>query len=104
MMNGELRRQLEAAKSDNEEVQAVVSLQPPAAAQRFLTPDQTVELTQRLLRQVEQETGQAPTDFNIFENLGSFVVSASPEFIERMLQHDEVATAVPNRPSGRPRR
>ena len=96
----ELLRQLEQAKSGGTEVQAVFALRPPDSSQKFLTPDQTQVMVENLLRRLQQETGETPRDYNIFKNLGSFVVAASPTFIRKLLEQDEIASAVANRQPG----
>ena len=96
----ELLRQLEQAKSGGNEVQAVFALRTPDSSQKFLTPDQTQAMVENLLRRLQQETGETPRDYNVFKNLGSFVVAASPTFISNLLEQDEIASAVANRQPG----
>ena len=46
-------------------------------------------------------SGSAADRFNVFENLGAFVVSGSPALIRAVLGQPEVASAVANlRPAG----
>lgn len=98
-MDEQLRQQLDRARAETAggEVQAVFSLQRPGEHQPLLSPEQTVEITEGLLRRVAQTTGTPPGAYNIFKNLGAFAVSASPDFIENLLEQEEVASAVANR-------
>jgi hypothetical protein len=96
----ELLRQLEQTASGGHEVQAVFVLRTPDSSQKVLTPDQTQAMVENLLRRLQQETGESPRDYNVFKNLGSFVVAASPTFIRRLLEQDEIASAMANRQPG----
>jgi hypothetical protein len=96
----ELQQQLEQTASGRQEVQAVFVLRPPGSSQKFLTPDQTLTMVENLLHRLQQETGESPRDYNVFKNLGSFVVAASPAFINKLLEQDEIASAMANRQPG----
>lgn len=93
----ELRRQLEQASNDGQEVQAVLALRQPEAAAQFLSPEQTQQVVEDLVTRVRMQTGEAPRDYHVFRNLGSFVVAAPPAVINHLVQQDEVASAVANR-------
>jgi hypothetical protein len=47
----------------------------------------------RLLEKVGRKTGQRPEDIQVFGNIGAFTLSAPPEFVARLAQQPEVATA-----------
>jgi hypothetical protein len=95
-LDAELLRQLESAEATNDRVQAVFSIRPPDPTRRFATPEETDELAHELIHRVEEAVGQPPADYNIFRNLGSFVVEASPEYLRNLLDQDEVASALAN--------
>ena len=96
----ELLQQLEQAESGGHELQAVFALRPPDPSQKFLTPDQTLTMVENLLKRLQQETGEFPRDYNVFKNLGSFIVAASPTFINKLLEQEEIASAMANRQPG----
>jgi hypothetical protein len=96
----ELQQQLEQTASGSHEVQAVFVLRPPGSSQKFLTPDQTLTMVENLLHRLQQETGESPRDYNVFKNLRSFVVAASPAFINKLLEQDEIASVMANRQPG----
>ncbi len=96
-MDPTLRQQLEHAQAGNQEVQAVFALRPPDAARKFIAPDQTEEMVERVLQRVQQETGESPRDYNVFKNLGSFVIAAPATFITKLLEQEEIASALANR-------
>jgi hypothetical protein len=86
----ELDRQLAAAASD-QPVEAVAIL-------RGVTPSTPVpELVDRILRRVGEQAGSEPADLNVFGNLGSFVLAASPEFLRRLSQDPDVHSLGANR-------
>jgi hypothetical protein len=98
----ELRRQLDgAAAAEAAPVEAILrlrsrtrSLAPPPGATR--------DLAEVLITRVAEELGVTAQDydFNVFPNLGYFVLSASPGFVERVLDQPEVASASANRRKG----
>jgi len=98
----ELRRQLNgAAAAEAEPVEAVLRLR---STNRSLAPppQATRDLAELLVTRVAEELGMKADDydFNVFPNLGYFVLSASPGFVERMLDQPEVASASANRRKG----
>jgi hypothetical protein len=93
----ELIRQIETAEAANEGVEAVFSIRSPDPARKFATPEQTESVVKSLIERLEVETGESPSDYNIFKNLGSFAVAASPRFMRRMLDQSEIESALANR-------
>ncbi|HEY3135529.1 MAG TPA: hypothetical protein VGL29_05705 [Blastocatellia bacterium] len=93
----ELRRQLQAASSEDDAVEAVFTLSPEDSSQGFLSPERTEELTRQVLERVKSRVGRGEEKLNIFRNLGSFVVSAHPEFLRELMAQPEISTAMANR-------
>ena len=93
----ELIRQIETAEAANEGVEAVFSIRSPDPGREFATPEQTESVVKSLIERLEVETGESPADYNIFRNLGSFAVAASPRYMRRMLDQSEIASALANR-------
>jgi hypothetical protein len=96
-----LRRQLDGAAAETTPVEAVLrlrsrtrSLAPP--------PEATRDIAEILVTRVAEELGVTAEeyDYNVFPNLGYFVLSASPGFVERVLDQPEVASASANRRKG----
>jgi hypothetical protein len=101
----ELLRQIAAAErrragAAGEEVQAVLFLTPPteAGAEK---PASVIARVKRLLGRVQRARHERPSDVNVFGNLGSFVVQASPAFVRALIEQPEIRSARANRP--RPR-
>ena len=87
------------ASSDS--IEAVFSLDLPM--KQLLDPGTVEETTHQVLKRVEEEVGSKPTVVNVFENLGSFAVSAEAPFIQRIIDDPDIATAVANnQPKPRP--
>ena len=89
-MDAELRRQLE---SDPPRVQAVLTLEHGAVPRSSADTRRVVE---ELLRRVEREVGSSPAASNVFANLGRFAVEASPSFVRKLVEQDEIARAQAN--------
>jgi ABC-type dipeptide/oligopeptide/nickel transport system permease component len=96
-IDSNLLKELEQAATGSHEVEAVFALRPPDPPQKYLKPEQTQSMVQNLLARVEQETAEAPQDINVFKYLGSFLVVASANFVRKMLEQDEIASAMANR-------
>ena len=90
----ELTRQISSVGAGNDSIEAVFSLDLPM--KKLLNPSTVEETTQKVLRRVEEEVGSKPTVVNVFENLGSFAVSAEAPFIQRIIDDPDIATAVAN--------
>jgi hypothetical protein len=94
----ELIKQLDAtAASQDDKVEAVIRLRPDDASQIVPAPEQTETLANHLIERVKGQVGESATHYNVFRNLGSFVVSAPPAFIRELISQPEVASAVANR-------
>ncbi len=99
----ELRRQLDGATAaEVEPVEAVLRLRPKTRSALAPPPQATRDLAELLVTRVAEELGVTAEayDFNVFPNLGYFVLSASPGFVERVLDQPEVASASANRRKG----
>jgi hypothetical protein len=99
----ELRRQLDgAATAEATPVEAVLRLRPTTRSALAPPPKAARDLAELLVTRVAEELGMKADDydFNVFPNLGYFVLSASPGFVERMLDQPEVASASANRRKG----
>lgn len=92
----ELERQLSAAQASTGPIQAVFRLRPEKGA-AAPSPERTDALTHELLSRVKAQGAGAAADYNVFRNLGYFVVSAEPRFIRILIDQPEVASAQANR-------
>lgn len=92
----ELLRQIETAEAENQGVEAVFSIRSPDPEREYATPEQTESVVKSLLARLKVETGESPEDYNIFTNLGSFAVAASPQFVRRILDQSEVSAGLAN--------
>src|SRR5689334_21919615 len=86
----ELIRQLDAPTASNEPIAAVVRLQPDDPSEIVPSPERTEELTQQILKRVKKRVGSGESRYNVFKNLGSFVVSAEPDFLRESISQPEV--------------
>src|SRR5262245_56813548 len=94
----ELSRQLETAAAGGETVEAVIRLRAEATDAVVPTPERTEALTHAVIRRISKKSGTASElQYNIFRNLGSFVVAGPPELIREVIGQPEVAAAVANR-------
>jgi hypothetical protein len=92
----ELLKQLDDAKGKSL-IEAVVRVKPDDASQIAPSPERTEELTKTVLKRVEKQVGRSATKYNVFRNLGSFAVSADPDFLRELMSQPEVAAVVANR-------
>jgi len=96
----ELRRQLGlAAAAEAAPVEAVMRLRPTLRSSLPAPSGSTRALAELVVARVAEELGAAADeyDLNVFPNLGYFVLSAPPGFVERVLDQPEVASASANR-------
>ena len=93
----ELMNQL--AVADDGTVEAVVKLKP-AGTQIVSPPERTEKLTKRLLDRTSKKSGHKPERYNVFRNLGSFVVAAKPGFIRELISQPEVSAVIANQQVG----
>lgn len=92
----ELQRQLGAASASNKPVEVVVRLRPDDPAQVVPSPERTQQLAEKIMTRVTKRVGSAAARHNVFTNLGSLVVSGSPEYVRELISQPEVAAAVAN--------
>ena len=98
--DAELVKQLDQASDSEDLIEAVVRLRPDDPSQIVPAAERTEELTNHLLERVKKESGQAASRYNVFRNLGSFVVSAPPAFIRQLMSQPEVASVMANQQPG----
>jgi hypothetical protein len=89
----ELVRQLEDASPDAL-VDAVFVLEPTDGV---LASGAVEDAVRRLVERAESETGGKVSELNVFPNLASFVVRATPSLVEELMDQPEVRSAVANR-------
>src|SRR5690242_18904057 len=99
----ELTRQLVDARQSGAPVSAVFRLKPKGRATTQATakaraalppvpePKETEAAVKELLERVTKKLGRPPDRFNVFRNLGSFVVSGSPSLISELMAQPEIA-------------
>lgn len=100
MIDPELVKQLDKAAAEEQPVEAVIRLKPDNAADIVPTAERTEEITKQLLARVKKQIGVGANQYNVFRNLGSFVVSAPPNFIRELISQPEVAAVVANQQPG----
>jgi hypothetical protein len=88
-----LQEQLNQAAAESTPVEAVVTLKPDS-----IEPKAVEECAQRLVSRVKDETGVDPHDVNVLSNLGLVMVSAKPEFLQKLIDQPEVESAAANTP------
>ena len=93
----ELNRQMDAASATGRDVEAVFTLSPDETSDGVRSPEETENLTRRVLERVTNRVGQGEKKLNIFRNIGSFVVSANPSFVKELIAQPEIASAIANR-------
>jgi len=99
----ELRRQLRgAAATEAKPVEAILRLRPAPRSAATPPPRATRQLAEIVVARVASELGATRDDydFNVFPNLGYFVLVAPPVFVERVADQPEVASASANRRRG----
>jgi hypothetical protein len=99
----ELRRQLtHAAAAESEPVEAVLRLRATLRSASAPSPAVARDLAELVVGRVAEELGTRADeyDLNVFPNLGYFVLSAAPGFVERVLAQPEVASGSANRRRG----
>jgi hypothetical protein len=92
----ELTRQMNEAGAD-EPVGAVIRLCPTSPGSLVPSPEETERIAHDLLARVARHVKDHKPDFNVFRNLGYFVVSAPPAYLKALVESPEVAHAFPNR-------
>ncbi len=93
----ELKRQMDAESPGGAgQVEAVLYLRP-AAGEVAVPPERMEALAKEILGRAASACGEAAQDFNVFGNLGMFVVVAGRPFMRELLKQPEVASATANR-------
>ena len=100
----ELKRQLSAAamaerrdpSASSPPVEAVVHFRSPGA-RPLADPEQVTAMARIVIDRVAQLTRETPLAYNVFANLQSMVVQASRNFIEKLVEQPEIASALANR-------
>jgi hypothetical protein len=92
----ELTRQMNEAGED-EPVGAVIRLCPTSPGGLVPSPEETERIAHDLLARAARHFKDHAPDFNVFKNLGYFVVSAPPAYLKALVDAPEVAHAFPNR-------
>lgn len=92
----ELTRQMDEAGAD-EPVGAVIRLCPTSPGSPVPSPEETERIAHDLLARAARHVKDHTPDFNVFKNLGYFVVSAPPAYLKALVDAPEVAHAFPNR-------
>lgn len=95
--DAELTQQLDSSAGGDGLVEAVMRLRSDDPKEIVPSPEQTEALTQKILTRVKEQSGKSEARYNVFKNLGSFVVAAEPEFLRSLISQPEIATAVANR-------
>ncbi len=91
----ELLRQIDSVVASDEPIQAVFTLALPI--KQLLNPRTVEESAKKLVEKVANEVGESPQEMNVFENLGTFVVSANASFIRQMLTQSGISAAMANK-------
>jgi hypothetical protein len=90
-----LLRELAEAENKKLLLQAVIFLRsdkgdaPP--------PEETERKVRQLLAGASKKTGEEPVGVNVFRNLNSFAIEASPAFVRTLLKSKKVRSARSNR-------
>ncbi len=92
----ELVEQMDAAAAD-EPIGAIIRLGPTSEGDVSPSPEETDRIAHALLDRAQKLASSKTPDYNIFTNLGYFVVSATPAYLKALLTSPEVAHAFPNR-------
>ena len=91
----DLDEELEAASRAGTPVQAVIFLD---GSDKAPAPEETEAAVDKLLAAVERTTAEKPTAVNVFRNLHSFAIEASPQFLRALVDHPGVRSVRANRP------
>lgn len=92
----ELVQQMNDA-ADDEPVGAVIRLGPTSSESPSPSPEETDRIARELLARARKRVKSGSPDFNVFKNLGYFVVSAPSRYLKAIVDQPEVAHAFPNR-------
>jgi hypothetical protein len=93
----ELSRQLDQAALTNSPVQAVIKVSPEESSQLVASPEHTAELANQVVGRISSKLGIQAERMTLFRNLGSFSISAAPQFVRELIDQPEVAGAIASR-------
>jgi hypothetical protein len=96
-IDASLLRELAEAEQAKSLLQAVVFLRRSDPDGPPPTPEQTESAVERLIERAAEASGERPAALNVFGNLNSFALEASPVFIRSLIASDEVRSARSNR-------
>ena len=92
-----LKKQLDAAKGTDQPVEAVLSLRPEKPSKSAkAAPSGARERADSALERVAKEVGSKPDAVNVLENLDMVVLRADEQFLRKLLEQPEFASAVAN--------
>ena len=92
-------KRAKAAGAQPELVEAVVLLRSPADGS-VPAPAQSKAMAASVLSRAAKETGADPDASTVFENMHSFSVRASRQFMTALARADDVAQVLPNATAG----
>ena len=100
----ELKRQLSAAAlaerrdplASSRPLEVVVHFHSPGA-RSLADPEQVQAMARTVLTRVQELTGETPLAYNVFANLQSMVVQANRNFVAKLVEQPEIASALANR-------
>ncbi len=82
-------------KAAADSVEAVFTLQPPAAAV-VAEPEETKRLVAQAVERVTKQLGYGPEQMNVFSNLGAFAIRADSKFLGELAKQPEIKVAMAN--------
>ncbi len=80
-------------ETSEEPIQVVLRLRPQES-ELVDSPEVTRRVAADLLDRVEARIHEQPVGFNVFANLGSVAVAASPHFLSELVHEPEVQAAL----------
>jgi hypothetical protein len=92
----ELIRLLDQSSTADDPVEAVIRLRAESPETVVPSPQRTEALADRVIARV-QKRARSQAKYNVFRNLGSFVVSGTPGLIRELIAQPEVGGAMANR-------
>src|SRR5712692_10110712 len=92
-----LARALDSAAASNDVIEVVCSLKPLAPDDVTTSPADTERLARELIDRVAAAASEQPQRWNVFRNMGSFVIAAPAGFVRELLKQPEIHSAVANR-------
>lgn len=90
-------QQQKLGQPDRPLVQMVVQLKPNGPSGKLLTPDESAELADLVLKRVAEEVGRSAARVNVMRNIASMIVEADRDFQSTLTRQPEVKSVIPNR-------